>query len=83
MAIAPSPTYDEVLEFLVSAPTPEQIIAFHASDLTQAQVRDLLEANQNNVLTPEQAAELDQFEQVNHLVSLLKIYARQRLKAQK
>ena len=83
MAIAPSPIYDEVLEFLVSSPTPEQIIAFHASDATQVRVRELLVANKNSVLTPEQEAELDQFEQVNHLVNMLKIYARQRLQAQK
>lgn len=32
MAVAPSPIYEEVLKFLVSSPTPEQIIAFHAEE---------------------------------------------------
>ena len=81
MAIAPSPIYDEVLEFLVSSPSPEQIIAFHASESTQERVRKLLEANRLDALTADQQAELNQFEQVNHLVSMLKIYARQRLQA--
>jgi hypothetical protein len=27
---------DEVLDFLLSSPTPKQIIAFHASDTAQA-----------------------------------------------
>jgi hypothetical protein len=30
-----SKVVDEVLDFLVSAPTPEQIIPFHASDIAR------------------------------------------------
>jgi hypothetical protein len=79
MAVAYSPVYAEVLRFLVSSPTPEAIIAFHASDETQARARQLLDANKENRLTPEEQAELDEFERVNHFVRLLKIYARQKL----
>jgi len=79
MAVAPSPAYEEVLKFLVSSPTPEAIIGFHASEMTQERVRQLLDANRENRLTAEQQAELDQFESINQFVSLLKIYARQKL----
>lgn len=79
MAIAPSPVFAEVYEFLVSKPTPEQIVAFHTSESTQQRVRELLDANRDDRLTLEEQAELDEFEQVNHFVSMLKIYARQQL----
>ena len=79
MAIAPSPAYAEVYEFLLSSPTPAEVIAFHASEKTQDRVRDLLESNRNQALTPAQEAELGEFERINHFVSMLKIYARQRL----
>lgn len=47
MAIAQSPIYAEVYQFLVSSPTPDQIIAFRASEATQARVRELLDANRS------------------------------------
>ena len=80
MAIAQSPAYQEVYQFLVSSPTPEQIIAFRPSETTQERVRQLLAANKTNRLTAEEQAELDEFERVNHFVSMLKIYARQQQK---
>lgn len=79
MAVAQSPIYDEVYKFLVSSPTPQQIIAFHASDTTQERVRELLAANPENRLSTEEQLELDEFERVNHFVSMLKLYARQQL----
>ena len=79
MAVAPSPVYAEVYEFLLSSPTPEQIIAFRASAAIQERVRQLLESNRNDTLTADQEVELTEFERVNHFVSMLKIYARQRL----
>jgi hypothetical protein len=81
MAIAQSPIYAEVYQFLVSSPTPDQIIVFRASEATQARVRELLDANRSGQLTPDETAELDEFENVNHFVSMLKIYARDQLES--
>ena len=77
MAVVQSPIYQEVYQFLVSSPTPEQIIAFRPSETTQERVRQLLTANQADRLTMQERAELDEFERVNHFMSMLKIYARQ------
>ncbi|MBZ0279782.1 MAG: hypothetical protein K8L97_03510 [Anaerolineae bacterium] len=79
MAIAHTPVYEEVYRFLISSPTPEQIISFHASETTQERVRQLLDANKNGRLPPEEEMELNEFENVNHFVSMLKIYAQQQL----
>ena len=80
MAVVETPIYAEVYQFLVSSPTPEQIINFHASEVVQTRVHDLLAANRENRLTPDDQAELDEFERVNHFVSMLKIYALQQIK---
>lgn len=79
MAIAPSPIYEEIYQFLVSSPTAEAIIAFRASDAAQARVRHLLDASREQRLTLAEQHELDEFEQANHLVAMLKIYARQKI----
>lgn len=71
--------FDEVLDFLASTPTPEQIIHFHPSEVSQLRLRDLLDRNQSAALTAEERAELDEFSRLNHLMSMLKIRARKRL----
>ncbi|MDX2077039.1 MAG: hypothetical protein SFZ02_11450 [bacterium] len=80
MSFVTTPIYEEIYQFLVSAPTPQAILDFHASEYVQMRVRELLDKNRDGQLTPDERAELDQFEQVNHLVSMMKIYARKSLK---
>lgn len=79
MAVAPSPAFDEVYEFLLSAPTPQDVIAFRPSEPTLARIRDLLAGNKEGTLTTDQQAELDEFERVEHFVRMLKVKARQKL----
>ncbi len=71
---------DEVLDFLISAPTPEQIIAFHASETAQERLRTLLDSNRNGTLTAEESAELDEMSQMNRLVTLIKARAMKAIK---
>jgi hypothetical protein len=79
MIVAPAPVYDEVYEFLLSAPTPQQVIAFRPSEQLQKHIQALLEANDEGLATPEQRTEFDEFLQVEHFVRMLKIKARQKL----
>lgn len=78
MTVVPVPTYDEVLEFLLSSPTPEEILAFDPSPEAQARVRALLDANRDP-LTPQEQAELEEFSRLEHFVRMLKIKAREKL----
>jgi hypothetical protein len=71
---------DEVLDFLVSAPGPEQIIAFHASDQAQEQLRMLLDKNRNGILTEREKAELEEMSQVDHFFTLIKARAMKALR---
>jgi hypothetical protein len=71
--------FDEVLEFLASTPTPDQIIAFQPSEALQERMRYLLDANRNAVLTGEESVELEEFARMNHFMSMLKVRARKKL----
>lgn len=77
-ALKPS-AYSEVYEFLVSSPTPEEILAFRPSEETQERIRALLAANKAGTLSPEETLELDEFDKVEHFVRMLKIHAQVKL----
>ena len=77
MAIAQPPIYQEVYYFLASASTHEQILAFRPSQMVQERIRTLLEASKLGQLTIEGQAELDEFEQVEHFVRMLKSYVQE------
>lgn len=66
----------ETLDFLASGPTPEQIIAHKVSPAMQERLEELLDKNREEGLTEEEEEELDVYEQVDHLMILLKARAR-------
>jgi hypothetical protein len=77
----PANIQDEVLTFLLSAPTPQQVVDFHASDVAQQRLRYLLDANREGILSAEERAELDEASQINHFVTLLKARAHKTISA--
>ncbi|MBX3081072.1 MAG: hypothetical protein KF716_05515 [Anaerolineae bacterium] len=79
MATVQVSAYDDIMEFLTSSPTPEQIIEFRPSEAMQERVRYLLDENRTGTLTTEQRRELDEIEQIEHFMRRLKIYARSKL----
>jgi hypothetical protein len=81
MAVAPpqSSVYDEILDFLLSNPSSEQIIAMRPSNAMQERMTYLLDTNREGHLTPDERSELDEFMRIEHFVRMLKIRARERL----
>jgi hypothetical protein len=71
----PTGIQEEVLAFLVTSPTPQQIVDFQASDAAQARLRYLLAGNRDGTLSPQERGELDEASQINHFVTLLKAKA--------
>ncbi|MBI5666511.1 MAG: hypothetical protein HZC41_00765 [Chloroflexi bacterium] len=67
--------YDEFLEYLAQQATPEQILAFKASEAAQRRADELTERNKAGTLTPDEAYELEQMLRFNRLVSRLKAKA--------
>jgi hypothetical protein len=73
---------DEVMDFLLSAPTPQQIIDFRASEELQERVRYLLEKNQDTVLTAEEQEEMENLSWINHFMIMLKAKAHKKLRVE-
>jgi len=67
---------DEVLDFLLSQPTEEQVIAMRASTTAQERLRYLLDGNRNSTLNDAERVELDAYIQLDNLISRLKVRAR-------
>ena len=51
--------YAEVLDFLLTRPTPHDILAFKVSDAAQARLRLLLDRNREEALSAPEEAEID------------------------
>ncbi len=73
MAVMRLSADDEVVDFLTSEPTPEQILAFRPSELVQERINYLLDANRNSSLSSIEQGELDEFEEIEHFMRRLKI----------
>jgi hypothetical protein len=68
--------YDELVDFLARGSTSVDIVAFRPSAATQERASDLLQRNRSGVLSADEAAELERFVQIEHLMQLLKARAR-------
>ena len=64
--------YDDLLDLLAESANAQRVLAFRLSDEKQARLDELLEKNRQGTLTAEESAELDAYEQFEHLVRLLK-----------
>jgi hypothetical protein len=67
--------YQEVLDFLIKSPTPQEIVGFKVSQQAQTRLQILLDRNREATLNSMETAELDVYEQLEHLMILLKAKA--------
>ena len=72
--------YAEVLDFLITRPTPQDIVTFKVSPAAQARLRTLLDKNREEMLDAAEAAELELYEQLERLMLLLKAKAQAQLR---
>jgi len=79
MATAESAAYDELLDLFVAPTVAKRILAFHPSAAMQKRIEALLAKQRDQTLTPEERAELDEFERIEHFVRLVKARAHQKL----
>lgn len=61
-----------IIEFLVSLPSDDELLAYHLPDDLQARLSDLLKRNREDQLTGEEREELDDFIHADNMISLLK-----------
>jgi hypothetical protein len=65
-------TATEVLEFLAQGPTPEEVLAYHASARAQQRLQRLLALNAAGLLGEDEQQELDELQQIEHIKYLSK-----------
>lgn len=70
------PIYDELVELLAKTADADEVLSFQLSDEKQGRLDDLLDKNRDGTLSPQESAELDAFEQFEHVVRLLKARVR-------
>jgi hypothetical protein len=83
MAIKQNHAYDEFIDFITSLPALEEIVNYTMSSATQVRVNELPTANKNRRLTDGEAAELDDYERLEHMIRRAKIRALEKLEQQK
>ncbi len=76
---ADSPAYIEVLDFIVSSITPEALLQFRPSEASQRRLSELMEREHTGTLSPDEAVELNEYLQIEHLMIMAKAQARIRL----
>lgn len=69
------PFYEQVLEFLASGPSSQEIVAYRPPQATQARFSRLLAENRERELSPLEEEELDHYVNMDRMLSLLKAKA--------
>ena len=69
----------ELIDFIAAGTTPETLIGFHPSQSAQRRVAELMERREDGRISVQEAAELEEFVQIEHLLIMAKARARRRL----
>ncbi len=72
----------EIDRFIASQPTPEQILAFHASEAVADRAYALIAAERSGAITQEERRELDSYEAIEHIIIQAKAEASKKLQQQ-
>ena len=72
-----SPAYIEIIDFIAAGTTPESVAHFQPSPEAQERVALLLKRQAEDVLSPDEEAELDHFMDLEQILRMAKARARQ------
>lgn len=72
-------TASEIIAFLSTGPSPDKVVAYTVSERAQQRLRRLLALNEAGLLSLEEQAELDEIEQIEHIMTMLKAQAQKQL----
>jgi hypothetical protein len=71
--------YEEIVEFIASGTTPNNVAAFRPSEEAKERVADLIQREKNSDVSPDEESELNHYLQLEHLMRLAKARARQHI----
>jgi len=69
------PYYEQILEFLATGPSAQEIITFRPRPEVQERFSQLLETNRQDGLTSQEEEELDHYIRIERMLALLKAKA--------
>lgn len=72
-------TASEIIDFLSTGPSPEKVAAYAVSEHAQKRLQRLLALNEAGLLSQEEQVELDEIEQIEHIMVMLKAQARKQV----
>jgi hypothetical protein len=75
----PKTLTEEIIDFLVSNPTLEQLAEYKAPEALDNRLHELLDKNSEEGLTAEERSELDEFKRMRHFMNMLKAKAKLKL----
>jgi hypothetical protein len=73
---ASEPVYMELVDFVAGGTTPEDVLNFRPSDKAQQRLAELIERERESQLSEEEAAELNHFLELEHILRMAKAKAR-------
>lgn len=65
-------TATEIIRFLSANPSPQDVLNYHVSKRAQTRLRRLLALNEAGVLGEIEKQELDELQQIEHIIIMLK-----------
>ncbi|MCP5103736.1 MAG: hypothetical protein GY950_10180 [bacterium] len=65
-------TATEIMLFLSSNPSPQDVFDYHISERAQTRLRRLLALNKEGMLSEIEQLELDELQQIEHIIIMLK-----------
>jgi hypothetical protein len=71
-SVLPAHVYRYILDFIAGNPTPQQIAEFRPTPEMQDRLRSLLSRNKAGDLASGEAAELNEYERIEHIMIMLK-----------
>jgi hypothetical protein len=71
--------YEEIIDFIAAGTSPDEVAEFRPSNAAREHVAELLAREKAETLSPDDAAELNHYLQLEHLMRMAKARARQHL----
>ena len=71
--------YEEIIEFIASGTTPDNVAAFRPSEEAKERVADLIQREKDSQISAEEESELNHYLQLEHLMRLAKARAHQHI----
>jgi len=76
-------TAAEVIRFLMTQPSSQDILAYHVSEQAQTRLRRLLSLNESGLLGEQEQQELDELQRIEHITLMLKAQAAARVSSER